>query len=390
MPFAAAMSTKADTATAFDEAIRQALDQLPQPELAAIYYSPHYLPNLNDVFATTRKQLASTVIFGGVGEAIAGDDREIENGPAVSVWLASWNGAVACDPFHLAARRTPDGVSLLGWPDSVLEADPKQSTMLLVGDPHTFPITELFLPQLNDDFAGLPVFGGMCSGTQIRGQTALLANDRVVKSGAVGVLLRGPAKVRGVVSQGCRPIGRPMVVTKARENLILELGGRSPLDQLRALWPTLSERDRDLFQNGPHLGAAINEYRDSFGRGDFLVRNLFGFDTGSGALAVTDYVRVGQTVQFHVRDAETADEDLKEMLAAVQATHADPLGAALLFSCNGRGTRLFDEPNHDAATIQRAVGRVPLAGFFAAGELGPVGGRNFIHGFTASVALFEK
>ena len=124
-------------------------------------------------------------------------------------------------------------------------------------------------------------------------------------------------------------------------------------------------------------------------RGDFLVRNVLGLDRSSGALAITDRVRVGQTVQFHVRDAQTADEDLRALLQQDRATHTRPPAGALLFSCNGRGMRLFPQPDHDAAAVRAAVGDVPLAGLFAQGELGPVGGRNFIHGFTASLALFE-
>jgi len=155
---------------------------------------------------------------------------------------------------------------------------------------------------------------------------------------------------------------------------------------MRELWPQLSERDQNLFRRGPHLGLVMNECQESFGPGDFLIRNLYGFDGESGALAVMDFVRVGQTVQFQVRDADTADEELKELL---RVNRTKP-GGALLFSCNGRGTRLFSQPDHDAVAIQNAMGEIPLAGFFAAGELGPVGGRNYIHGFTASVALFEE
>jgi small ligand-binding sensory domain FIST len=204
------------------------------------------------------------------------------------------------------------------------------------------------------------------------------------------VLLRGPVQVRTIVSQGCRPIGRHLVITKAQENLIQGLGGRPPLAHLQELWQELSPQEQQLFQRGLHVGRVINEYQGEFQRGDFLVRNVMGLERDTGALAITERVRVGQTVQFHVRDAATADEDLHALLQLDVSAHEKKPGGALLFTCNGRGTRLFAEPNHDARVIRDEVGAVPTAGFFAQGELGPVGGQNFIHGFTASVVLFEE
>jgi small ligand-binding sensory domain FIST len=246
-----------------------------------------------------------------------------------------------------------------------------------------------FLRQVNEMHRGLRVLGGMASGAGGPGENRLLVGDRVVGAGAVGVLLQGDLRVRSIVSQGCRPIGRHMVITRAQGNFILELGGKPPLVQLQQLWQELGPRDQELFQRGLHVGRVINEYQGEFQRGDFLVRNVLGLDRDSGALAVTDRVRVGQTVQFHVRDAATADEDLHALLQLDLCAHETRPQAALLFTCNGRGTRLFDAPHHDARAVRAEVGAVPVAGFFAQGELGPVGGQNFIHGFTASVVLFE-
>jgi small ligand-binding sensory domain FIST len=229
----------------------------------------------------------------------------------------------------------------------------------------------------------------MASGMAGPGQTPLILGSEVYDVGAVGVLLRGPVGVRGVVSQGCRPIGEPLVVTKGRDNVILELGGQPPMARLKAMYDELPTHDQNLFQRGPHVGLAMTEYRDRFSRGDFLVRNLYGVDRASGAMEITDRVRVGQTVQFHVRDAESADEDLRLLLRQELAARPAKPQDALLFTCNGRGTRLFGQPHHDAGVLGAEVGPVPVAGLFAAGEFGPVGGRNFIHGFTASVVLFD-
>ncbi|MGH9363065.1 MAG: FIST signal transduction protein, partial [Thermoanaerobaculia bacterium] len=199
----------------------------------------------------------------------------------------------------------------------------------------------------------------------------------------------GPIRVRPVVSQGCRPFGKHLVITRAEGNVIFDLGGRPALERLQEEIGGLTPREKELLKHGLHLGRAIDPTRSAFSRGDFLIRNVVGIDPAQGAVAITDHVRAGQTVQFHLRDAETASEDLDHLLQEAHRSGSKPRGA-LLFSCNGRGRYLFSRPDHDAGAVRRELGQIPLAGFFAAGELGPVGGRNFLHGFTASLALFEE
>ena len=229
----------------------------------------------------------------------------------------------------------------------------------------------------------------MASGGHGPGENRLFYNSHEVRHGAIGLIIRGGPRVRSVVSQGCRPVGTHYVVTRAEGNVVHALGGVPPMQRIRELFDTLSDRDAELVRMGLHLGLAMSEYRDRFERGDFLISNVIGADPEAGSIALGTQVRVGQTVRFHVRDAETADEDLLNLLNADRAAHTAPPQAGLLFSCNGRGTRLFSEPNHDAAAVQKVAGPIPLAGFFAQGELGPIGGRNYVHGFTASIALFE-
>jgi len=246
-----------------------------------------------------------------------------------------------------------------------------------------------FLRLLDGHLPGVPLIGGMASSARQPGENLLVRNDQVLSDGFVGLSLSGPVEIETVVSQGCRPIGTTLVITKARDNVIEQLGGRPALSALRETIESLSEADKSLLGNGLLIGRAISEYRESFNRGDFLVRNLMGVDQSSGAIAVTDYVRVGQTVQFHVRDAATASEDLSLLLGPQQSESARPAAGALLFSCNGRGSRMFDTPCHDISAARAAMPQTPVAGFFAAGELGPVGGKNFIHGHTASLALIR-
>jgi small ligand-binding sensory domain FIST len=390
MPFAAALSTQPTTDQAVDEVCLRGSQLLGvSPDLALVFFSPQHAANIESIASAVTERLGAKCVLGCVGEGIVGEGKEVEHRAAMSLWLARWARPVEMEPFHLELEQTPDGHSLMGLPDAIDAAEPSSSAILLLGDPTTFP-ADFFLQQINENHAGLRVAGGMASGMRREGDCRLVLNGRVWENGAVGVLLQGQLGLRGIVSQGCRPIGRPMVVTKAEENLILELGGKPPLAQLEEVWQNLGPREQQLFQRGLHVGRVINEYQDQFQRGDFLVRNVLGLDRDSGALAITDRVRVGQTVQFHVRDAETANEDLHELLQLHVCSHEKRPAAALLFTCNGRGSRLFKQADHDAQAIRAEVGDVPLAGFFAAGELGPVGGQNFIHGFTASVVLFEE
>jgi small ligand-binding sensory domain FIST len=381
--FAAALSTLQRTDQALAEACSRAGEQLKaRPDLAVVFFSPHHAAQAETIVAEIQRRLSPGCLLGCTGESIVGGDREVEGDAALSLWLAALSG-VTLHPFSLEFQRSPEGGAVSGWPDDLPASWPAGSGLLLLADPFSFP-ADWLLERLNDDQPGVPVLGGMASGASSPGHNRLLLNDRVLDSGAVGALVYGAVEIQAVVSQGCRPIGRHFVVTKAEQNVILQLSGKPPLAQLQELFDTLPQRDQQLVQGGLHVGRVINEYQDRFQRGDFLVRNCIGADRDTGALAIGDYVRAGQTVQFHVRDAQTADEDLREMLG-----HSSGATSALLFTCNGRGTRLFDQPNHDASVLRELLGPVPVAGFFAQGEMGPIGGKNFLHGFTASCALFR-
>ncbi|HEX4144803.1 MAG TPA: FIST N-terminal domain-containing protein [Pirellulales bacterium] len=384
---AAALSTFADTAAAVDEVGRQIADRLAGPaDLAIAFFSPHHAAHAQQVATELTARLQTKNLLGVTGESIVGGSREVEGEPALSVWAARLPG-VDVMPFHLTFQRA-EGGTFVGWPDALDAAWPNDAALLLIGDPFTFP-ADVLLERLGEDRPGLPVLGGMASGGAQPGENRLLLGGQIHRDGAVAVLVSGGIRVRSVVSQGCRPIGKPMVITKAQQNVIIELGGKPALAQLRELFETLPADQQRMVQQGLHVGRVINEYQAGFARGDFLIRNVMGFDPEVGAIAIGDFARVGQTVQFHVRDADSADEDLRQLLAAAKKDGGAPTGA-LLFTCNGRGTRLFSEPDHDAKTIRDVLGDIPLAGFFAQGEIGPIGGQNFLHGFTAAIALLER
>lgn len=350
------------------------------PSLAVVFASPHFTGSADAVVDAVREAVAPATLLGCVGESVVGGAIEVEGEPAISVWLAELPSAV--ESFRVDFRRVDEGGLFSGWPEGRL------GTFLVIADPYTFPV-DLLLKQVNEQTPGTLVVGGMASGGSGPGETRLFLDDRVVDSGAVAVRIPDEVEVVTLVSQGCKPVGEPFTVTKADRNVILELGGRSPAARVKQLFESLSDEDRQLVSQGLLVGRVIDEYKADPERGDFLVRSVIGADPASGALAVGERVRVGETIRFHVRDAASADEDLMEALASARAKLGEraPSGA-LLFTCNGRGSRMFSTPSHDASLVTQQLDGLPLAGFFAAGELGPVGGRNFVHGFTASMALF--
>src|ERR671919_469835 len=378
MRIGAALSTDPDPATAGAEAAGVAGSHLDGADasLALLVASRHHASSAVAVLDAVRRTAGPERIIGCVAETVVGGDREVEDGPAVAVWLASLPQPP--ETFHMQFVRTSEGGVFAGYRFE----GPGSGPYLLIGDPFSFP-TDHLLRHMNERIRGTVVMGGMASGGTGPGETRLFLDDRVVDDGAVGARLPG-VRIRALVSQGCGLVGNVYTVTRAEGNVIHELGGRPPLQRLQELVETLPPEDRELVSRGLHVGRAIDEYKADLERGDFLIRGVVGVDPQSGALEVGDGIEVGETIQFHVRDAATADEDLRTLLER----EAEPAAGALLFTCNGRGSRLFSVPDHDASLVSEKLGGLPMAGFNCAGEIGPVGGKNFLHGFTASIALF--
>jgi small ligand-binding sensory domain FIST len=380
MKCVSALSTLKDSEAAFQEVVERAagLMEGESADLALVFASPHHAAALGKIAGAIRARHLGRHVLGCTGESIVAETQEIEGSPAIGLWAARLPN-VDLTPLRITFK---DG-EFSGL------AAPEGSSLLLLGDPFTFP-PDQFLQRVNADHPGLRVVGGMASGGGTPGQNRLILDGELFEDGAVALGMEGALVLRTIVSQGCRPIGRPHIVTKAEQNLIRELGRRPALEVLGELYATLPPDDQHRVQHGLHIGRVINEYQESFQRGDFLVRNVLGADE-LGGIAIGDRVKVGQTVQFHVRDEETAGEDLRALLEKERDLHPDaPVRGALLFTCNGRGTRLFSRPHHDVTLLKDVFAELPVAGFFAMGELGPVGGQNFIHGFTASVVLFEE
>ncbi len=379
MPYAAGLSEHPVAAHAVGEAAGAVLEGLSgtRPDLAVLFVTAPHIGALEDVADAVHRLLAPGVLIGATGEMVLGGAHEVEESPALALWAAGLPSQPT--PVRLAVERDPEGSRVVGF-DAAAAATSR--TMLLLADPFSFPVSA-FVDELGGHFANLAVIGGLASAAEGPGGNRLVLDGRIHTDGAVGVLLDEEASPATVVSQGCRPIGQPFTVTAAERNVLYELAGRPALDRLVAVLEALTPDDRSLAARGLHCGIVIDERKLDYERGDFLIRGLLGADRDAGAVAVGDVVPVGATVQFQVRDADSADEDLRQLLDGRAAA------GALVFTCNGRGTRLFGVPDHDAALVRELLGTPAVGGMSCAGELGPVGGRNRLHGFTASIALFQ-
>lgn len=383
MAFAAALSRHPRAAEAVGEVVGSVLDRMgPAPEVAALFLTPDLEPALDDVVAAVRATLDPTVLVGAVAPTVVAGAREVDTGPALVLWAADLPGAL---PVRLEAAPTPGGVEVRGTP---VAAGHGPRTLVLLADPHSLPLEGL-LAGLADAAPGLTVVGGLVPGAPTPGGSRMVLDGAVHHDGAVGVLLPGDAPGTPLVSQGCRPVGEPMIVTAAEGPVVLELAGQPALDRLLEVARAVAPDDRARFEAGPQVGVVVDETKATFGTGDFLVRGVVGADPERRGVTVGGHVEVGTTVQFHVRDRDSASEDLRRLLAGVDEDAGGP-GAhgALLFTCNGRGRALFGTEDHDAALVASVAGPA-VAGMACAGEIGPSAGRNHLHGHTASVLLLR-
>jgi small ligand-binding sensory domain FIST len=372
-----AVSRAPAVAAAIDEAWCRAAVSLPRdPDMVVVFASGHHAERAVQLYDEVVLRAPTAVTLGCcVADGVIGPREELEEDPAVAIWLACFPEGATLLPFHLSVTETAHGeLNVFGWPDlSEIDEGP---TVIAVADPYTFPVEGL-LSQLD----GIDVVGGL-AGLGGPGKARLLWSGGVETQGAVGVALVG-VPVASVVSQGARPIGPELIVTAAERNAVLELAGRPAVEKLAEVVGDLPPGERDLALRGLMIGLVIDENQAEHGVGDFLVRGLVGLDEERGALLIGDVPRVGQMLRFHVRDEQSADEELHHVLE-----RPGPASGALLFSCNGRGSRMFSAPDHDARLLDAQLCGAPVAGMFCQGEIGPVGGRAFVHGFTATMAVF--
>lgn len=374
MPFAAALSEHPVAADAIGEVLGSVLERGGvAPDLAMLFLSSAHAEFSGELSSAVRRVLRPGTLLGAVSGGVVGGARETEDHPGLALW-ASWAGPARPLRFDADA---PGGDQAPTYPQDLAD----DATVVVLADPFSFPAGDL-VEELAESRPDVTVVGGLASGAGAPGGTTLLLDDDRYRDGAVGVALPRQQVVGPLVSQGCRPVGEPMVVTAAEGRYVLELAGRPAISRLEELVEGMGDSERHLLRGGLQLGIVIDESKPSFGRGDFLIRGILGGDREHGVLAIADRLPVGTTVQFHVRDAGSADEDLHAALAGVEGD------AALLFTCNGRGRGLFGSDDHDARVTTELLGTDAVAGMSCAGEIGPVAGRSFLHGFTASMLVF--
>ena len=391
MQWASGASDDADLESAIQRAADDVQRQLggAVPDLVVVFISAHHAAGFLRVPSLIAAELGG-ILLGCSAGGVIGGGHEIEQRPGVSVTAAIMPG-VAIHPFQLDTESLPSPSADAARWSALLGIDASTAPhFILLPDPFTFD-AESLIRGIDLTYPDSRTIGGIASGGRQPGENALFLGNRAHRSGAVGVALSGNVTVDTIVAQGCRPIGEPMFVTSCERNIVRGLDGRPPLEVLRDLHERLDERDRLLARHSLFLGIVMNEDRQEYRQGDFLIRNLLGIDSASGALAVGALLDENAVVQFHLRDARTSAHDLEELLRAYQRSEAvPPPSGSLLFSCLGRGQFLYGEPDHDSAAFRAHLGDIPLGGFFCNGEIGPVHGTTFLHGYTSAFGLFRS
>jgi small ligand-binding sensory domain FIST len=380
--------------TSFEEAVLECAEGVsrrlgPGPvSLALAFVTPHFADYYPRLYGLVSRYLEPTTFLGCSGGGVIGGGEEVERSPAVTV-VAARLPDVRLTPFYLNGP-LPD---LDGPPDAwerlMRVSAHDEPHFVLLADPFSGR-PEALLAGLDYAFPNSSKIGGLASGATSPGLNALFLDGEVFTEGTIGLALSGDVVVDTVVAQGCRPIGELMRVTRCEGNLLYELDDRPALEVLQELFSALDARDQHLASTALFVGVLMNEFRDEPRVGDFLVRNIIGADPRRGAVAVGEHLQEGMRVRFHLRDAQTSAEDLHAMLKGYEnKSPENTLSGALLFSCLGRGEGLYGRPNFDTDVFREHLGDVPVGGFFCNGEIGPVGGATFLHGYTSSFGLFR-
>lgn len=380
----------------FDEAalrrwaagLRQKLT-LPEVSLALVFMSPKFFSDAKEILEVLQIETRAKVLFGCSGASLIAGSNEIEEQPGLVLGLYNLPRA-ELRPVHLSQEQVEEATGPGYWHMETSVAADGANGWLVFADPFSFNI-DRWLTTWNEAYAGLPVLGGLASGDYAAQRTQLYLSGQVFEEGAIAVAVGGQITLASMISQGCTPIGETWTITRAEQNIIYEIGNRPAYEVLLETLNKLPFEEKQKLRGNLFIGLVMNEYLEEFHRGDFLIRNLIGVDPSKGVLAVGAFPRVGQTIQFQRRDAAAGSEDMEALLRATTGKVADKtVYGACLCSCNGRGRGMFGTPDHDARHVQQVFGPIGVAGFFCNGELGPVGEKNFVHGYTASLALFVK
>jgi len=386
MRWVSVVSTEVSLELAIKDIVQQVTEELGQAsiDLGLLFVSSSFASEYTRVLPLLHRHLTIANLLGCSGAGIIGAGREWEEEPAIAL-MAGILPDTHLHLFHCVSRDLPDpDCPPDQWHRLVGVSPEVEAGFILLGDGFSFAITD-FLQGMDFAYGRAPKVGGLASGSA----TALFLNRDLYRQGLVGVALWGMISLAPIVAQGCRPIGEIMQVSQAERNLILALDNQRPLSLLQKIVDNLPETDRQLVQSSLFIGLVMDEFQLVPRQGDFLIRNIIGVDPRSGAIAIGDRIRAGQRVQLHVRDRRASAEDLHHNLELFK-TPKPLIRGAVMFSCLGRGQRLYGKPNFDAQVFQEYFGDTPLGGFFCNGEIGPVGGTTFLHGYTSVFGLFME
>jgi len=375
---AEAVSLLPDTMAAVEEVLAQVQQRIGgAPDLVVLFATPHHRTRMKEVLQLVHARLQPDAVVGSSLSGVVGGGREHQVGPALSVWAARLPGTrVQAFRLELDAGNS----RILGWPDVGAEA-----SISLFADPFSFPLEPFFesLRQVED----LPVvLGGLASGADRAGENLLICDGEIHETGAVGFVMEGAYRLEPVVAQGCRPIGPAFTVTRAEGNVVYELGGKSAYSELSEMLVFADDEARRLFMRAPQVGIQPAPLPHGEAGGDLLIRAVMGVDPDEGAIAITDELGEGCSIQFQARDREHAHEELQS-LANLAGSYCSKAVGGLLFTCTGRGLPFFQRADHDIETIHDVWPELPVGGGFVAGEIGPVCGKPYIHGLTAVLGL---
>ena len=391
MKWASHLSTENNIKACIDEsvkAIRHQLDGNPV-HLTIIFVSPQFKNNYEEIPKLIREQIEPGYLLGCSGGGIVGGGKEAEQKPAFSITCANLPG-VEIKGIHTDTMKLPDQDTAPGiWREWLGVDVEKQPNFIFLADPFSFRGEE-FLAGVDFAYPNSSKIGGLASGAQMQGENALYLDDKIFRNGLIGIALSGNIGMDTIVAQGCRPIGKPVKISKCEGTLLKEIDETPPLELLQKIYDGLDENDKSLVQTSLFLGIEMDPLKDNPQQGDFLIRNIMGVDREIGGIQVGALLREGQLVQFHLRDKVMSAEDLELMLNRYKIKENSKNAAgALLFSCLGRGQYLYGKPNHDSDMFRAQLGDIPLGGFFCNGEIGPVGKTTFLHGYTSSFGIFH-
>jgi small ligand-binding sensory domain FIST len=377
-----------DALKSFAENLRHQL-RAPQVTFGLVFMTPKFFAEAKAILEIIQVHAQVPLLAGCSSQGLIVGSQELEQNAGLTLGLY-WLPEGQLKGFHITQEQVEEANGPGYWRlETGIEPEQTNGWLAFI-DPFHLD-SETWLRTWNEAYAPLPVLGGLASGDLNEQLTQVYLNGDVFEEGAVVISVGGEVKLTGVISQGCTPIGNTWTLTKVEQNIIHEIGNRPAYQVLAETFNELSAEEQNKARGNLFIGLVVNEYLDEFHRGDFLIRNLLGADARSGSIAVGALPRLGQTIQFQRRSAAAATEDMNELLHRAKSGLAGAtIYGGCLCSCNGRGTGLFGQPHHDARMVQQQLGPLGLTGFFCNGEIGPVGEKNFLHGYTASLALFVK